>query len=291
MDIQILRNFLAVTREENITRAAESLHISQPSLSKQLMELEKELGKQLMIRGKRKISLTEDGVLLRKRAEEIIALVEKTEQEIRIDTGNISGDISIGGSETETLLHAAAALRRENPNIRFHFYSSDATDVSERLDHGTLDFAVLLEPIDPMKHEYISLKDAFRWGLLMPAHSPLAEKDFITGEELQTLPLIIHRRPGLQREIANRAKTEPEQLNITATYNVVNGSPLHFVQSGIGYFLTSEDHIAGGISPEVCFRPLFPPLELHHALVWKRHQEQSRAAKAYLEKVRETLKK
>ena len=150
MDIRILRNFLAVTREENITRAAESLHISQPSLSKQLMELEKELGKQLMIRGKRKISLTEDGVLLRKRAEEIIALVEKTEREIRIDTGNISGDISIGGSETETLLHAAASLRRENPNIRFHFYSSDATDVSERLDHGTLDFAVLLEPIDPM---------------------------------------------------------------------------------------------------------------------------------------------
>lgn len=147
MDIRVLRYFLTVAREENITRAAESLHITQPSLSKQLMELEQELGKQLLVRGKRKLTLTDDGVLLRKRAEEIVALLEKTEQELSADTA-LGGKISIGGLPGKRVLQAAAELRAEHPDVSFDFYSGDACEIIERLDHGSLDFAVLLEPVD-----------------------------------------------------------------------------------------------------------------------------------------------
>lgn len=164
MEIRELRYFLAVAREENITRAAERLHIAQPSLSKQLMELEKKLGKQLLIRGKRKITLTEEGILLRKRAEEIVELVEKTEHEIRYDPEETLGDIYIGGSISESVLSAAAELRKKYSGIRFHFYSGDAMDVAERLDHGSLDFAVMLEPVDNIKYDFLSLPDGSEWG-------------------------------------------------------------------------------------------------------------------------------
>lgn len=185
MEIRELRYFLAVAREENITRAAQSLHIAQPSLSKQLMELEKKLGKQLLIRGKKKITLTEEGAILRKRAEEIVELVEKTEHEISYDFEELSGDIYIGGSTSETILSVAADLRREYPDVRFHFYSGDAQDVSERLNHGSLDFAVMLEPVDNIKYEFVSLLDCSQWGVLMNKSDALAAKKALTNEDIK----------------------------------------------------------------------------------------------------------
>lgn len=181
MDIRILRYFLAVAREENITRAAESLHISQPSLSKQLMELEQETGKQLLVRGKRKITLTEDGVLLSKRADEIVKLLEKTEHELSADSSQVSGEVAIGGNPTNTILNAASTLRAENPEVQFRFYSSDATDVVERLEHGSLDLAVFLEPIDNVKLDFISLPDTAKWGLLVPYSCELAKNNMFRG--------------------------------------------------------------------------------------------------------------
>ena len=162
MELRTLRYFLAVTKEENITRAAERLHISQPYLSKQLMDLEQELGKQLLIRGKRKITLTEDGVVLRKRAEEILSLVEKTECDLRANHPQISGEIAIGGNPTMTVLQAASRLRSQYPAVRFQFYSGDAIDVLERLEHGSLDLAVFLQPIDISQYEYLSLPESSR---------------------------------------------------------------------------------------------------------------------------------
>ena len=228
-----------MVREENITHAAESLHISQPSLSKQLMELEQEAGKQLLVRGKRKITLTEEGVLLRKRADEIITLLEKTERELNADSMQIGGEVSIGGDPTPPVLNAAAAIRRTFPEIRFRFYSSDATDVTERLDHGSLDLAVLLTPVDTTKYEYLSLPDSARWGLLLPESSVLAGKAGVEREDLLGIPLILHQRIGLQQEIAHWAQIEIEQLHIAATYNVINGNPAAFLQSGLG---VSADH-------------------------------------------------
>lgn len=283
MDIRVLRYFLAVAREENITRAAASLHIAQPSLSKQLMELEKELGKTLLVRGKRKITLTEDGVLLRKRAEEITALLDKTKQELSADTSQLSGKISLGGNPSASVLKQAARLRSQYPDISFEFYSSDAIDVLERLEHGLLDFAVFLEPIDTMKYEYISLTDASRWGLLIPADCELAQKQFVEKQDLVKYPLIFHRRQGLQRLISRWAETDISKLNIAATYNVINGSPARFVESGLGYFLTTEDLLSSSIDKDLCFRPLEPPLEIHYALIWKRYASFSKAAEKFLE--------
>lgn len=290
MDIRVLRYFLTAAREENITRAAESLHISQPSLSKQLMELESELGKQLLIRGKRKITLTEDGVLLRKRAEEIVSLLERTEREISADYAALSGEIAIGGMPDKKVLRAAAELREEYPDIRFDFYSGDATEVMERLDNGSLDFAILLKPVDTMKYEYISLADSARWGLLLPNDCPLAEKHVVEKEYLRNVPLIVHRRAGLQREIAHWAQIDMEQMNIAATYNVVNGAPAVFVRSGLGYFLTSDDHLPEKLDSGLCFCPLNPPLEIHHALIWKRYATLSKTAEAFLKKAKAVTK-
>lgn len=285
MEIRELRYFLAVAREENITRAAQSLHIAQPSLSKQLMELEKKLGKQLLIRGKKKITLTEEGAILRKRAEEIVELVEKTEHEISYDFEELSGDIYIGGSTSETILSVAADLRREYPGVRFHFYSGDAQDVSERLNHGSLDFAVMLEPVDNIKYEFVSLPDCSQWGVLMNKSDALAVKKALTKEDIKNIPLIMHQRIGLQNEIAHWAGTSTESLNIAATYNVVHGSPIPFVKHGLGYFLTTRDLLAPELDTDVCFLPLEPELPTRLALVWKKHAVFSKVAEAFYDRI------
>ena len=270
MEIRVLRYFLAVAQEGKITRAAESLHIAQPSLSKQLMELEQELGKQLLIRGKRHITLTEEGVLLRKRAEEILELVGRTEQEITAAEQQLSGSISIGGNPQPSLLQAAAALRQRYPGIRFQFYSSDATDVTERLEHGTLDFTTLLAPVDASRYDSVLLPEHSYWGLLVRADSPLADKCSIHREDILRLPLILHRRTGLQKAIAEWARTRPEKLEIAATYNVIYGSPAALVQSGLGNLLITRDLLGPELEPGMRFLPLDPPLETRYALVWKR---------------------
>ena len=286
MDIRVLRYFLAAAREENITRAAESLHIAQPSLSKQLMELEQELGKPLLIRGKRKLTLTEEGVLLRKRAEEIVALVDKTEQEIAADAQQISGEVAIGGNPQPSLMRAAALLRQQCPGVRFNFYSNDATDVTERLEHGSLDFTTLLMPVDPMRYDSLPLPEQSRWGLLVRAADPLAGQGSIGPAALLAQPLIMHRRAGLQRIIAQWAGVEPEQLPVAATYNVIHGSPVPLVQSGLGSLVTTRDLLDDELNSTVRFLPLDPPLETHTALVWKRRAVLSRAAEKYLEILR-----
>lgn len=287
MDIRVLRYFLTVAREENITRAAESLHITQPSLSKQLMELEQELGKQLLVRGKRKLTLTDDGVLLRKRAEEIVALLEKTEQELSADTA-LGGKISIGGLPGKRVLQAAAELRAEHPDVSFDFYSGDACEIIERLDHGSLDFAVLLEPVDGVKYDYVSLGERARWGLIMPDNCELAMKPAIKREDLCSVPLILHKRVGLQRTIEHWAQTDLDHMNVAATYNVLNGDPAALVRSGLGYVLITDDHLPGRLGSGLCFRRLEPPLESSHALIWKRHAVLTKPAEAFLEKVKNT---
>ena len=286
MELRTLQYFLAVTKEENITRAAESLHISQPYLSKQLMDLENEFGKQLLIRGKRKITLTENGIILRKRAEEILALVEKTECDLNSNNPQISGEITIGGNPTMTVLNTAACLRSKYPDVRFQFYSSDAIDVLERLEHGSIDFAIFLEPIDISEYDYIPLPESSRWGVLMTSACELARKDYVEKKELLEIPLIFHRRAGLQQLVSHWADTDIENFNIAATYNVVNGSPTKFIKSGLGFYLTTEDLLPAVLEQDVCFRLLNPPLEIHYALIWKRTAFQSKAAEIFLSELK-----
>ena len=286
MELRTLQYFLAVTKEENITRAAQSLHISQPYLSKQLMDLENELGKQLLIRGKRKITLTEDGILLRKRAEEIISLIEKTENDLNSNNSQIRGEITIGGNPTNTVLKAAAKLRQQYKDVHFQFYSSDATDVQERLEHGSIDFAILLQPIDITEYNVLNLPETSYWGLFMKSNDPLAKKETIKKEDIQNIPLIFHRRAGLQNLITDWAKTDINNLNIAATYNVINGSCTKFLNTNLGYFLTTRDLLENKLEPDYCFKPLDPPLTIQYALVWKRSASLSKPAQAFLETLR-----
>lgn len=289
MEIRVLRYFLAVAREENITRAAESLHIAQPSLSKQLMELERELGKQLNIRGKRKITLTEDGVLLRQRAEEIVSLVEKTQNDISHDSEEISGNVYIGGGVNKTILSIAARLKQKCPGIQYHFYSGDANDVLERLNHGNLDYAVILEPVDKIKYDCISLPEDSEWGILMQAGDELADKEYITRDILKNIPLIVHQRIGLQQEIAHWAQTDLESLNIAATYNVVHGSALPYVKSGLGYFLTTKDLLSDELPDDIYFKSLNPGFHVKYALAWKKHSVFGKPAGVFMEELRKEL--
>lgn len=244
MDIRVLQYFLAVARESSITRAAESLNMTQPPLSRQLKELEEELGKQLLIRGNRKVTLTEEGMILRKRAEEMVALMEKTKSEIISSGENISGEIYIGGGETEgirLIAKVAEKIQKKHPNITYHLFSGNADDVTERLDQGLLDFGILIEPADIKKYDFIKLPTRDRWGLLMRRDHPLAMKQGIKPEDLHGIPLIASRQSLAHNELSGWLGKQYESLHIVTTYNLLYNASL-MVEENVGCALCL-DHI------------------------------------------------
>ena len=290
MELRVLQYFLAVAREQNISAAAQSLHLTQPTLSRQLKELEEELGKQLMVRGSRKITLTEDGMLLRKRAEEILELVDRTEKEVMQSDEAISGDVYIGTGETDgvrQLARAATRLQKHYPAIRFHIASGDAADVCERLDKGLLDFGVLLGDIDKIKYHYLELPMKDTWGVLMRRDSPLAQQERILPQDLWDKPLILSRQVDNKSGLYRWLGREPEQLHTVATYNLIYNASL-MVDEGMGYAFTL-DKLVNTRGSQLCFRTLEPKLELGMYLVWKKSQIFSKAAELFLERLREQL--
>ena len=205
MELRVLRYFLAVAREESISGAAEALHVTQPTLSRQMMELEEELGKTLFLRGKRKISLTEEGMFLRKRAQEIVTLVEKTESEFSAAEETISGDVHIGGGETDAMrliARAAHRLQSAYPHIAYHLFSGNADDVTERLDRGLVDFGVFIEPADLSKYDFIKLPVTDIWGVLMRKDCPLAARATIRPQDLLGLPLLASNQHLVKNEFS-----------------------------------------------------------------------------------------
>lgn len=293
MEVRILRYFLAVAREESISKAAEYLHITQPTLSRQLMELEKELGSKLLNRGKRnhKITLTDEGMILRQRAEEIIALVDKTESEFITANEIISGDIYIGGGETDAMrfiAKTAQKLKKDYPHIRYHLFSGNADDVTEKLDKGLLDFGILIEPADIEKYNYIKLPVTDRWGLLMRKDSPLANKERIFASDLLEIPLITSRQALVRNELSGWSGEDIEKLNIVATYNLVYNASL-MVDEGFGYALCLDKLVNTSESSTLCFRALSPQLEAHLDIVWKKHQVFSKAAETFLTMLKQEL--
>lgn len=287
MDIRVLQYFLAVAREESITRAAETLHMTQPPLSRQLKELEEEVGKQLLIRGSKKVTLTEDGMLLRKRAEEMIDLMEKTKAELSSSDENISGDIYMGSGETEavsTIAKVAKDLQKEHPFIRYHIYSGDAEHIIERLDKGLIDFGLLVEPVDIAKYDYIRLPVKDTWGVLMQKESPLAEKESICAEDLWDKPLIISHQTSISREMIAWLKRDISKLNIVATYDLLYNAS-RFVKMGFGYVIALDKLINTSGDSNLCFRPLSPVSEAGLCIVWKKYQVFSRAAEQFLRQI------
>ena len=290
MELRVLQYFLAVAKEQNISAAAQSLHLTQPTLSRQLKELEEQLGKQLMIRGNRKITLTEEGMLLRKRAEEILDLVGRTEKEVMQSGDTISGDIYIGTGETDGMRQIAKTaniLQQSYPNIHFHIVSGDAMDVCERLDKGLLDFGILLGDIDKVKYNYIELPMKDTWGVLMCCNSPLAKKECISPEDLWDKPLILSRQVDNKSDLYRWLKKEPNELYTVATYNLIYNASL-MVDEGMGYAF-ALDKLINTTGSTLCFRPLKPQLKLGMYLVWKKYQTFSKAAELFLENLQKTL--
>ena len=291
MELRVLRYFLAVAREENISAAADYLHLTQPTLSRQLMDLEEELGKKLFIRGNRKITLTDDGVLLRKRASEIIELVEKTELEFRSSDEAIAGDIHIGGGESQAMrlvARTARAMQARYPGVRYHLYSGNADDVGERLDKGLLDFGIIIEPFDHKKYDSLRLLTADRWGVLMRRDSPLAQKESVTPEDLLDKPLILSQQEARGGSLIRWIGQEPEKLNIAATYNLLFNASL-LVDEGLGYAVGLDKIINTTGKSSLCFRPLKPELENRMSIIWKKYQIFSKPAEKFLEVLRKSV--
>lgn len=291
MDIRVLKYFLAVAREESITKAAETLRMTQPPLSRQLKDLEEELGKQLLIRGSKKVTLTEDGILLRKRAEELVDLMEKTKTELTSSNENINGDIYIGCGETEGIsvfAQTAHNLQKKHPLIHYHIYSGDASRVIERLDKGLIDFGLFVGSIDLTKYDYIRLPMKDTWGVLMPKDSPLAEKNTVSAEDLWDKPLIVSHQASDNSEVVSWLRTDISKLNIVATYDLIYNAA-KFVEKGFGYVIALDRLINTTDDSNLCFRPLSPTLEAELCIVWKKYQVLSRASNAFLQQLQQEI--
>ncbi|TCK89093.1 LysR family transcriptional regulator [Natranaerovirga hydrolytica] len=287
MEFRVLRYFLAVAREESITGAAKVLNVTQPTLSKQLMDLEDELGKQLLIRGNRRITLTEEGMLLRKRAQEIMELMDKTESEISNVDESVHGEIYIGGGETAAMRLIAAAikkLQKSYPHIQYHMYSGNAEDVMERLDKGLLDFGVIIGTANIQKYDHLRLPATDTWGLLIRKDSELAALDTIRPENLRSLPLICSRQALAGNELSGWLREEDEKLNIVATYNLIFNATL-MVEEGIGVALCLDKLVNTTSTSSLCFKPLEPKMEAPLNIVWKKYQVFSKAAQKFLEQL------
>ena len=291
MEIRLLKYFLAIIREGSISGAADSLHITQPTLSRQLKDLEDQLNTTLFIRGNRNISLTDAGLLLRKRAEEIIMLVDKTEKDFLHNNDIISGDIYIGCGETDVMRIIARItkkLQSEYPHVKVHLFSGNADDITEKLDKGLLDFCVLIEPADIKKYDFLQLPIKDKWGLLMPKDSPLSSKSVITPDDLLNIPLLTSRQALVSNEFSGWLGSDFEKLNIVATYNLIYNASL-MVEEGVGYALCLDKLINTTGNSNLCFRPLSPKLECCLDIVWKKHHVFSSSALNFLKRIQSEL--
>lgn len=286
MEIRVLEYFLAVAREQSFSKAADTLHLTQPTLSRQIKELEEEFGKQLFIRSSKKLSLTDDGMILRKRAEEIIELVRKTESEINNNDEKLSGDIYIGAGETDAVRILAKCFKTmisEHPDLHLHIESGDGIDVLYKLDKGLVDLALILGSIDTSKYDYINLPVYDTWGVLMRKDSALAEKEYITVDDLADEPLIISRQALHKKEINKWFDNRADNLNIIATYNLAYNASL-MAEENLGYVLTL-DKLINTADSNLKFTPLYPKATIDIKLVWKKYQINSKAVERFIKEI------
>lgn len=291
MEFRVLKYFLAVAHEENISAAAERLHVTQPTLSRQLKDLEDELGKQLFIRGSRRISLTEEGMILRKRAEEITELVQKTEDEIALADEYISGDIYIGAGETDAMCLIARVMKKvqqQYPDIHYHIVSGNTIDLIDRFEKGLLDFCFLFTELNELKYDSLKIPISDTWGVLMRKDSDLADKEYITPEDLWDKPLILSQQYEKETPITRWMKKPMTSLNVVATYNLVYNAS-RMAAEGLGYVLSFDRLINVTGESNLCFVPLKPKVEAHMSIAWKKYQIFTKAAKKFIEALQSEL--
>ena len=285
LDLHVLRYFLAVAEERNITWAAELLQVSQPTLSRQLRKLEEDLGVPLFVRGAKTIDLTAEGHLLVDRAQTLIALADKTERELRDSQGNLTGSIAIGCAESRSMTYLArriAAFRELHPQIRFDIRTLTADLTQERLEQGLLDLGLMSEPVAVDRYDYVRTHVTDRWGMLVRADSPLAELTVIRPQDLAGATMILPYRPEVQREVLNWFGDVAPQITIAATFNLsMNAATM--VRNGVGISFSFDVPV---VDDGLRFRPLSPKMETGSVIAWKKGQSMSPAAAAFIEFLR-----
>lgn len=296
MELRVLNYFLTVAREESFSRAAEKLHLSQPTLSRQLKDLEDEFGKQLLIREPRRILLTDDGQLLRRRAEEILSLVEKTAGELMSSNEEISGDIRIGAGESVhfgLIMEAARQLQKQHPQIRFHIVTGDGSTTMTRLERGLIDFAFVYGRLDPAKYQELPLPVRDQWVLFLRRDDKLAQQKNITATDLWERPLLFSRQalsPSTHgEELFNWLQKPVNELHVAGSYTLLYNATL-MVKEGLGYAI-SFAKLINTTGTDLCTRPLEPPIYTEPSLAWQKNQIFSKASQLFLQTLQKKFAK
>lgn len=290
MELRTLRYFLAVAREENMTEAANVLHVTQPTLSRQIAELERELGCALFDRTNRSTVLTEDGMRLRQRVEEILSLVDQTQDELADRGGSLSGTIRIGAGETRAmylLTDAFAEVRREHPGVTIELFTGNADTVEERLERGLLDFALVIEPVNVDKYEWLRMPESDRSGVAVSAGSQWARLDAVTPEVLSTMPLLVSSRTSnrtVDIEAWSGGALRRDDLNVVGTFDLIGNAAL-LVKTGEACAL-GIDHLFHLNSDELRFIPMEPSISIGSYVIWKKYRLRSRACEEFLRRLR-----
>ena len=290
MDIRVLINFLAVAKEGNITRAAEMLHISQPALSRQLIELEEELGAELLVRGNRHVTLSASGILFQQRAQEIVTLLEKTQRDIADQYGAVGGMVSIGCVETSASRLLPDVLEEfgvRYPMVQYEIYSANGDDIRNKLDSGQLELGILVEPIEAAKYEYIRLPFQERWGVLMRKDDPLTKMESISIGDMVGLPLIVSQRQIVVDEMESWLGELSSNLRIVVYHNLMTNT-LPLIERGLGYSVSVEGALTVRPHENICFVPFSPERSTGHVLAWKKKRIFGQAASLFLEYIRDT---
>lgn len=291
MEIRVLRYFLEIARTGNMSRSAETLHVTQPTLSKQIKDLEQELGKKLFRRGSSSVSLTDEGMLLRKRAEDILEMVDKTADEFKALDNITGGEVHIGCAESHQIKYLAQVIKhfkKNYPLFRYHLTSGNTEQVVERLDRGLIDFAVIVEPPNLSKYNYIEVPETNVWGLVMKKDDVLSGKEKICVDDLIGLELICSAQ-AMRVDIPRWCGENSDMLNLSGTINLAyNGSV--FVKEGLGYMLSFDKLADTGADSELCFRPLEPPLETKMYVIWKKYQVFTPIAELLINEIKNEFK-
>lgn len=290
MDLRVLRYFLAICQEGNMSRAADALHVTQPTLSRQISDLEHELGCELLVRGSRTVTPTEKGLYLRRRAEEIVSLADRTVSDLARDDDPVEGDVSIGAGESDGMRVVAACIRafqERYPHVRFHVRSGNGINVTEWLERGLVDFAVLMAYPGIDRYEHLRLAPTDAWGVLMPEGHPLSRKETVAPRDLEGIPLIVSEQALETGELPRWFGPLKERANVVATYNLAYNAAM-LVQENVGCALTLDKLAATGEGTGLAFRLLYPPLVSPIDFAWKRGRTLSRASEKFLDALLES---
>ncbi len=287
MELRTLRYFLAAAQEGNITKAADVLHVTQPTLSRQIMDLERELGVTLMLRGKNGLTLTDDGIFLKQRAQEIMELADRLEQNFAERQNDLGGMVVIGASETagsQTLARLIKGFSEKHPAVQFTLYNETVDNIKDRLDKGLVDIGLLVEPVDVTKYDYVRLSQQDTWGLLVRDDHPLMEKSSLTAEDIVPYPLILPLRDNIRAEIIHWLGREEKELRIPLFYTLLSNAAL-MVAEGLGCAFCMDGALAIRSDPRLRFIPLEPRQKTHSILVWKKNHLFSAAVSLFIQEI------